>query len=171
MSESETFTADLSARIVAVLEEGKAADIVSLETARQSGGLFDRMIVATANSPRHAAALTRRVARALKEIGAPRRVEETAEREWSLIDAGSAVVHVMQSEARARYNLEELWGFERPPESDPESVPESGTESGPDSDSVPESQTESGTDSNPVPESGMESGTESSPASDSSTGK
>ena len=161
MSESETFTVDLSARIVAVLEEGKAADIVSLETARQSGGLFDRMIVATANSPRHAAALTRRVARALKEIGAPRRVEETAEREWSLIDAGSAVVHVMQSEARARYNLEELWGFERPPES----------ETGTDSDSVPESQTESGTDSDPVPESGMESGTESSPASDSSTGK
>ena len=111
---SERYTdADLPRLVVAVLEEGQAADIAVLETDRQSGGLFSHMIVATASSARHASALTRRLTRALKEAGFARRVEESAEREWSLVDAGAVVTHVMQAEARARYNLEGLWGFEK----------------------------------------------------------
>ena len=116
--------ADLPRLVVSVLEEGKAADIAVLETDRQSGGLFSHMVVATASSARHASALTRRLTRALKEAGFPRRVEESAEREWSLVDAGAVVAHVMQPEARARYNLEGLWGFEKDSDSDrgPESA-------------------------------------------------
>ena len=111
---SENFTdSDLLRLVVSVLEEGKAADIAALETARQSGGLFSHMVVATASSSRHASALVRRLTRALKEAGCPRSVEESSEREWSLVDAGAVVAHVMQAEARARYNLEGLWGFEK----------------------------------------------------------
>ena len=98
---------------MSVLEEGKASDIAALETDRQSGGLFSHMVVATASSSRHGAALVRRLTRALKAAGYPRAVEESDEREWSLVDAGAVVAHVMQPEARARYNLEGLWGFEK----------------------------------------------------------
>lgn len=109
---SARFTDDLLGLVMSVLEEGKAADISALDTARQSGGLFSHMVVATASSSRHAAALTRRLTRALKEAGYSRTVEESSEREWCLVDAGSVVAHVLQPEARARYNLEGLWGFE-----------------------------------------------------------
>lgn len=106
---------DYSAVIETALSEGKAEDIVSLPTLEQSGGLFARMFVATAGNPRHAAALGERVAKALKQAGcrAPA-VESSDEREWILIDAGDALVHIMQPAARARYDLESLWRFEPP---------------------------------------------------------
>ena len=95
------------------LEDGKADNIKTLPVVRQSGGLFESMIIATANSPRHAAALAERARRALKAAGyAPARTESSAEKEWLLIDAGETVAHIMQAEARARYDLENLWGFE-----------------------------------------------------------
>ncbi|MGI9305820.1 MAG: ribosome silencing factor [Gammaproteobacteria bacterium] len=99
--------------ILRALEEGKGEDIKSFAAARQSGGLFERMIIATANSPRHAAALAERVRRALKDAGLPcGRAEISAEKEWLLVDAETAVAHIMQRDARGRYDLENLWDFE-----------------------------------------------------------
>ena len=99
--------------ILRALEEGKGADIKVVSALRQSGGLFARMIIATANSPRHAAALAGRVRRALKDAGLPRgHTESSPERAWYLVDAGDTVAHIMQPEARALYDLEGLWDFE-----------------------------------------------------------
>lgn len=99
--------------IRAALEEGKGADIKTVAAARQSGGLFSQMVIATANSPRHAAALASRVRRALKEAGiAPRRAESSGEKSWILVDAGDAIAHIMRREARESYDLENLWDFE-----------------------------------------------------------
>lgn len=99
--------------ICAVLEDGKAADIKVIPASRQSGGLFSYMIIATANSPRHASALASRVRKALKQAGfAPRRAESAGEKSWTLIDAGDAIIHIMRKEAREEYNLEDLWDFE-----------------------------------------------------------
>ena len=95
------------------LEEGKAADIKIVAAERQSCGMFSQIVIATANSPRHAAALEARVRRALKDAGiAPRRAEGMAEKSWILVDAGDVVAHIMRQEARAHYDLENLWGFE-----------------------------------------------------------
>lgn len=99
--------------ICRALEEGKGADIKTLSAVRQSGGLFSWVVIVTANSPRHAAALSARVRRELKQAGAhPRRAESSPEKLWILVDAGDAVLHIMQQETRAHYNLESLWGFE-----------------------------------------------------------
>lgn len=99
--------------ICQALEDGKGANIKTLPAAKQSGGLFESMVIATANSPRHAAALAERARRALKAAGfTPARTESSAEKEWLLIDAGATVAHIMQEEARIRYDLENLWGFE-----------------------------------------------------------
>lgn len=95
------------------LEEGKGADIKTIAAEKQSGGLFSHFIIATANSPRHAAALASRVRRALKAADiAPKRAESSAEKSWILVDAGDAVAHIMSKDARVRYDLENLWGFE-----------------------------------------------------------
>lgn len=99
--------------VQAALADGKGERVVTLPTLRQSGGLFSHVVVATAGSGRHAAALADRVRRAWKSAGlGASRVESSEEREWVLIDCGDVVVHIMQESARTRYRLEELWGFE-----------------------------------------------------------
>lgn len=95
------------------LEAGKGADITILPTDRQSGGLFGWMVVVTANSPRHAAALAQRVQLAVKTFGSGKsHAEASEEKSWILVDAGDVVTHIMQTEARTRYDLEGLWGIE-----------------------------------------------------------
>lgn len=99
--------------IAAALADGKAEDVVILPAEQQSGGMFTHMVIATATAGRHAAALAARVLRAQKAAGEKKgAVEASAGREWVLIDCGAVIVHIMQKEARLRYRLEELWGFE-----------------------------------------------------------
>ncbi|WOV91457.1 MAG: ribosome silencing factor [Candidatus Zeuxoniibacter abyssi] len=99
--------------ITLALEEGQGKDTMVLSTLVQSGGLFAKMVVVTAASTRHLSALAERVLLALKAAGCRRRiVEELSEREWTLIDSGDIIVHIMRAEARARYDLEGLWRFE-----------------------------------------------------------
>lgn len=93
-----------------VLAEGKGEEITVLPTEQQAGGLFTHIIIATAGSARHAAALTERVLHVYN--GKRSSVEASTEREWVLIDCGDIIVHIMQSAARQHYRLEELWGFE-----------------------------------------------------------
>lgn len=94
------------------LEDGKGRDIASLPAARQSGGLFEFMVVATANSARHAGALAERVRMALKHAGRACHIESSEDKNWILVDAGEAIAHIMLAESRERYDLERLWGFE-----------------------------------------------------------
>ena len=101
------------AAITLALEEGQGKDAMVLSTLVQSGGLFAKMVVVTAASTRHVSALAERVSLALKAAGCRRRtLEESSEREWTLIDSGDIIVHIMRAEARARYDLEGLWRFE-----------------------------------------------------------
>lgn len=95
--------------IVAALEDVKANDILVINTSRKSP-LFERMIIASAQSTRQTKALADNVEKKLKKIGeAPLSDEGAASGEWILIDYGEVLVHIMQPAVRAYYNLEELW--------------------------------------------------------------
>jgi len=95
---------------VNALEDIKARDI-SVFDVRKLTSLCDTMIIATAESNRQVKALANHVREKLKEAGAAiMGVEGEETGEWVLVDAGEIVVHIMQPEARAYYNLEELWG-------------------------------------------------------------
>ena len=95
--------------VVEALEDIKARDIVVLKVEHLSS-MFERVIIATAESTRQVNALANNVQVKLKELGAKvHGIEGTAGGEWALVDLGDIVVHVMQPAARALYNLEELW--------------------------------------------------------------
>ena len=95
---------------VAALKDIKAREVVVLDVKRMTA-LFDRIIIASADSTRQGKALSRNVQEKLKALGARiHGVEGEQAGEWILVDLGSVVVHIMQPAVRKYYNLEELWG-------------------------------------------------------------
>ena len=106
--------AELLRRIIEVLEEGKAEEIVTLDLAGKST-IADYMVVATGRSARQVVALTDRLEQAL-----PHRVpvEGKTQGDWVLVDAGDVIVHIFRPEIRGYYNLEKMWGADLP-ESEP----------------------------------------------------
>ncbi len=95
--------------VVDALEEIKANNITVLDTSKLST-MFERMVIASAQSTRQTRALADNVVVRLKELGEQiygREGEESGE--WILIDLGEVLVHIMQPAVRDYYNLEELW--------------------------------------------------------------
>ena len=101
--------------VVAALEDIKADDITVLDTSALSS-LFERMVIASAQSTRQTKALADHVAVQLKARGETvHGTEGTETGEWVLVDLGDVVVHIMQPAVRAYYNLEELWNMQHLP--------------------------------------------------------
>jgi ribosome-associated protein len=94
---------------VAALEAIKARDIVVLDVKRMTS-LFDKIVIASADSARQSRALSTSVQEKLKAIGARVwGVEGEQAGDWILVDLGPVVVHIMLPPVRKYYNLEELW--------------------------------------------------------------
>ena len=112
-----TDTLDLQKMVdvaVNALEDVKAKDIVVLDLSKKTS-LFQRMIVASGDSNRQVKALVSNVAVDLKEQGFEIiSTEGTDSGEWALVDAGDVVVHVMLPAVRDYYDIEALWGGEKP---------------------------------------------------------
>ena len=99
---------------VAALEDIKARDIVVLKVAHLSP-MFERIIIASADSTRQVKALASNVCEKMKALGyAVLSTEGEEGGEWVLVDLGAIVVHVMQPTIRQYYNLEELWDQPEP---------------------------------------------------------
>ena len=99
---------------VSALEDVKAKDIAVLET-QDKTSLFARMIIASGDSSRQVKALANNVAVDLKEAGfAILSSEGQDSGEWALVDADELVVHVMLPAVRDFYDIDTLWGGEKP---------------------------------------------------------
>ncbi|MHB1373221.1 MAG: ribosome silencing factor [Thauera sp.] len=95
--------------VIAALEDIKARDIEVIDTSTHTP-LFDRIIIASAESGRQTRALAQNVHDKVKEAGGEIIGTEGQDTgEWALVDLGNIVVHVMQPAVRAHYKLEELW--------------------------------------------------------------
>ncbi|NLS14176.1 ribosome silencing factor [Vibrio sp. SM6] len=91
-------------------DDMKAEEIIVLDVSDKSS-VTDYMIVCTGNSKRHVASIAEHVANEAKKQGVePLGMEGEKEGEWVVLDLGDAMVHVMQEEPRAMYQLEKLWG-------------------------------------------------------------
>ena len=95
--------------VITALEDIKAHEITVLEETGDTT-LFDRMIIASADSTRQTRALANNVQEKVRADGGTvygMEGEETGE--WVLVDLGDVLVHIMQTNVRIHYNLEELW--------------------------------------------------------------
>ncbi|MEH6549490.1 MAG: ribosome silencing factor [Pseudomonadales bacterium] len=100
---------DLKELALEALDDLKAKEIVALEVGHLTG-LMDSIVIATGTSGRHVKALANSVIQKAKDAGhQPLGIEGQQGQEWILVDLGDVVVHVMQPETRAFYDLERLW--------------------------------------------------------------
>lgn len=99
---------------LACLDDMKANEIVEIDLIGKTA-LADTMLIASGNSQRHVGSIADRIVQQLKERGFNRvRVEGMPSCDWVLIDAGDIIVHVFRPEVRSFYNLEKMWGQDRP---------------------------------------------------------
>lgn len=98
------------------LDDMKADDVLVIDL-RGRTSLADAMVIATGRVNRHVSAITDSIVDALKQAGTPAlRVEGQPACDWVLIDTGDIIVHVFRPEVRQFYNLEKMWGADRPTE-------------------------------------------------------
>lgn len=102
-------TEELNAFVIEKLEDMKGRDIISLHISDKAS-FADYMIICSGNSNRHVKSIAQSVAIECRAAGTePRGMEGNDVGEWSLLDLGDIIVHVMTDEQRDKYNLEQLW--------------------------------------------------------------
>ena len=104
----------LARLVLGSLDDAKAEDTILIDLMGKTS-IADAMIVTTGRSNVHVSSIADRVVRAIKDggHGIPR-IEGLTNSDWVLIDAGDIIVHVFRPEVRQFYNLEKMWGVDRP---------------------------------------------------------
>ena len=92
------------------LEDNKAENILSLDIEGISS-FADVIMIATANSNRHAKSLADKLVESIKASNKNvLNVEGKVESGWILVDCGGVIVNIMKEDIREFYDLEGLWG-------------------------------------------------------------
>jgi ribosome-associated protein len=105
---------DIRAVALDCLEDMKAENTVEIDLNGKTS-IADTMIVTSGRSHRHVGAIADRVLQDLKDRGfGNMRVEGLPACDWVLIDAGDVLIHIFRPEVRGFYNLEKMWGADRP---------------------------------------------------------
>lgn len=96
-------------QLLQALDEIHAIDVLVIDV-RDQTSITDYMIICNGRSSRHVKAIAELVLEKMKASGLPALSQTGLENgEWALIDFGDFVLHVMQPDCRAFYNLEGLW--------------------------------------------------------------
>lgn len=98
----------LKDQIVAILDDNKAEDIVTIPLENKSA-IADYMVIATGRSARHVMGLAENVGESLQAKGLRCRFEGRENGDWIIADAGEVIVHIFRPEVRSFYNLEKMW--------------------------------------------------------------
>ena len=102
--------AELLGRILSCLDDGKAEEVVTIDLAGKTT-IADYMVIASGRSARQVLSLTEHLEQAIPGRVA---IEGKSHGDWVLIDAGDVIVNIFRPEIRAYYNLEKMWGADRP---------------------------------------------------------
>ena len=103
--------------VLACLDDMKAENVVSIDLEGKTS-IADLMVIATGRSTTHVGSIADRIVSACKSAGLPTpRVEGVPNCDWVLVDASDVIVHIFRPEVREFYNLEKMWGGDRPADS------------------------------------------------------
>jgi ribosome-associated protein len=99
----------LLARILTLLEDDKAEDVVQIDL-RGRTAIGDYMVICSGRSTRQVSSIAEKLADSLKlEFGRLSKLEGKDTGDWVLIDTGDVIVHVFRPEVREFYQLEKMW--------------------------------------------------------------
>jgi len=99
----------LSVFVADKLDDMKGHDIVTLNISDKAD-FADYMIICTGNSSRHVKSLAQYIVTEARSAGVePLGLEGNDVGEWSLVDLGDVIVHIMVAESRELYQIEQLW--------------------------------------------------------------
>ena len=105
---------NLRALALDCIEDMKAEETIEIDLMGKTS-LADTMIITSGRSQRHVGAIADRIIQDMKAKGfGTARVEGLPACDWVLIDAGDVIVHIFRPEVRGFYNLEKMWGVDRP---------------------------------------------------------
>jgi ribosome-associated protein len=92
-------------------ENRKAENTVVIDVKKLSS-VTDFFVVTSGTSEPHLRAITDEITQKLRDEHGlrPRAVDGTLQTAWIVLDYFDVIVHVMRADARARYDLEGLWG-------------------------------------------------------------
>jgi len=97
------------ALLLKILDDNQAIDVISIDVSQQTS-VTDYMVIAGGRSSRQTKAIANYALEGMKAAGFPALgVHGLEAGDWVLIDFGDCVLHVMQADTRAFYNLEGLW--------------------------------------------------------------
>ena len=98
--------------VIKTLNEAGALDMKVFEVGKLTS-IADYMIIVSGQSSRQVSAMADKLTLAAKQHKQPPLgVEGKDQGQWALVDLGDIIVHIMQPETRAYYQLEKLWGIE-----------------------------------------------------------
>lgn len=96
-------------QLILFLEDSLAIDIMVIDVKKQTT-VTDYMIITSGRSSRHLKAIAESAMERMKGIGCPSISSHGLQgSDWALVDFGDFVLHVMEADSRAFYNLEGLW--------------------------------------------------------------
>jgi len=99
----------LKAFVIEKIEDMKGRDITILDVSKKSS-FADYMIVCSGNSSRHVKSIGQSIAMECRAEGLePLGMEGNDVGEWTLVDLGDIIVHIMTDPTRDLYQLEQLW--------------------------------------------------------------
>lgn len=102
--------------LLALIDDAKAEETVFLDV-RGKTSIADALIITSGRSNTHVGSIADKILRAMKEAGMPApKVEGMPHNDWVLIDTFDVIVHVFRPDVRRFYNLEKMWGLDRPDE-------------------------------------------------------
>lgn len=102
---------ELALAAAGTADENEGRDVVILDL-RKLSSIFDYFVIATGSSRRQMHAMSEEIDHKLEDdLGDQRMsIEGYQESRWILLDYGTVVIHLLDTESREFYDLEGLWG-------------------------------------------------------------
>ena len=105
---------ELKELVIDAIEDVKGIDMRLLDVKGKTS-VTDIMIIVSGNTARQVKSIANNIIEKSKAAGhRPLGIEGDEYGEWTLVDLGDIIIHVMQPSIRDFYNLEKLWGEDSP---------------------------------------------------------